>query len=292
MWALLHSSFVQSQLIHVVLVPAAVAGLVAMSSRFLAAGTPRLARGLAGLAVPAAFLAGYFEAYRDFTFPPTTVLSWVPWFVLLLAMAASLRGWTDGAILRPALSILAAACGAAVLLWPILGRETFDMALPVWAVVAAVWSTLWVVSGLRGVGRPSFLAVSFITSGGLAVVAPLSGSILLGELAATLAVALGASLILAGPVACSLVSDAGRATTAFILGALLLDLRFYAGAGEATIGAFMASVAVGLIAAVAIGRSRREGSWAVLGSAVCALIPVVIAVDFAFRASRMGGGAY
>jgi hypothetical protein len=292
MWALIHSSFVKSQLLHVILVPGMVAGLTVMSPRFLAAGAPWLWRGLAGLSVPAAFLASYFAVYRDLTFPPATVLSWVPWFVVALAVATPLARRIGAPFMVIALPILVAASATAVLLWPILGRDPPFVAVPLWAAAAAVWSTLWVISGVRDVGRWPFAAVSLIASAGLAVVAPLSGSILLGELAAALAVALVATVILAGFSGVPGLSDAGRATTAFVLGALALDLRFYAGAGAGIIVAFVASLTVGFATSVAIRRYPFKQPWLVLAPAIAASIPVVVAVGIAFRASHMGGGGY
>ncbi len=291
MWALLHSSFVRSQLMRVVLAPAVLAALAVMSSRFFSQGAPRLASAIAGLAVPAAFLAGYFAVYRDFTFPPATVLSWVPWFIVALIIATPLAN-LGGASRVAALAILVAASGTAVLLWPILGREPPSAAWAAWALAAVVWSALWILSGAPRVGGAPFAAIALVVSAGLAVVAPLSGSILLGELAATLAAALVANLIL-NPFSGSLrLSGAGRATTTFVLGALVLDLRFFAGVGTGVVGAFVASVALGLSAQFAVRRYRREGSWAVLAPAFAALIPVVAAVAIAFKASSMGGGGY
>ena len=292
MWALIHSSFVKSQLLHVILVPGMVAGLTVMSPRFLAAGAPWLWRGLAGLSVPAAFLAGYFAVYRDLTFPPATVLSWVPWFVVALAVAIPLARRIGVGFMVIALPILVAASATAVLLWPILGRDPPFMAVPLWAAATAVWSTLWLISGLRDVARRPLASVSLVASAGLAVVAPLSGSILLGELAAVLAVALVAIVIQAGPGGTPDLSDAGRATTAFVLGALVLDLRFYAGAGAGIIMALVASLTIGLATSLAIRRYPFKGPWVVLAPAIAASIPVAVAVGLAFRASQMGGGGY
>ncbi len=292
MWALFHSSFVRSQLMRVVLVPAVVAALAAMSSRFFSRGAPPLAAAIAGLVVPAAFLAGYFAVYRDFTFPPATVLSWVPWFIVALLIAAPVASRAGGVSTRAALAILVAASGTAALLWPILEREPLSVALATWALAAAAWSALWVLADARGVGDAPFAAIALIVSAGLAVVAPLSGSILLGELAATLAVALVASLILNGLSKSPGLSGAGRANIAFVLGALVLDLRFYAGVGAGIVGAFVASFALGLGAEFAVRRYRRAGPWAVLAPVLAASIPVVAAVTIAFKASSVGGGGY
>ena len=276
----------------VVLAPAVVAAVAAMSSRFFSKGAPRLASAIAALALPAAFLAGYFAVYRDFTFPPATVLSWVPWFIVALVVATPLLSRIGGAPLAPALAILVAASATAVLLWPILGRESPTAALATWVLAAAAWSVLWVLSDAPRVGGAPFAAIALIVSAGLAGVAPLSGSILLGELASTLAVALVASVILNPLGGSPGLSGAGRATTAFVLGALVLDLRFYAGVGAGVVGAFVASVALGLAAHLVVRRSRREGPWAVLAPAFAASIPVVAAAVLAFKASSMGGGGY
>ncbi|WP_298138428.1 hypothetical protein [Acidiferrobacter sp.] len=274
---------------HVVLVPAVAAGLVALSARALSASAPRLARCLAALAVPVAFLAGYFVIYRNFTFPPETVLSWVPVFVAALAVIASTPGRAGTPVRARVLPIAVAACAVVALLYPILERERLLAAIEAWAAATAVWSSLWVTASAPDDDRGALAAVLVVGASGLAVVAPLSGSILLGELAAALAVALVAAWVLAGFHGGAGLSDAARASAAFAAGAVLLDLRFYAGAGGGITLAFVASFALGFGAVLLRGR-RAPHPWATLVPAMLASVPVMIAVAIAVRAAHLSGG--
>lgn len=292
MGGLFHSSFIRAQLLHGVLVPAAVAALVAAFSRAFASAVPGLGRRLARSVVPAAFLAGYFAVYRDFTLPPATVLSWLPWLIAALAVAGSLPDRLRSAPLVQAGRVVASAAAAALLLWPILRREGPLTAIPTWAGVTAAWSFLWVAARSRDVGRLPLAAAALTASVGLALAAPLSGSILLGQLAASLAVALGAAIVLSYVTASAGAIEGAGDTALLVLGTLLVDLRFYAAAGDEVVLGLVASLAAGIAAAIAVSRRGLTGPWPVLVPVLIALIPAGIAAGIALRVSQAGGGAY
>ncbi len=289
MWALLHSAFVQSEIAHAVLVPAAVAVFVGACGRLLASVTPRFGRHVMSYAVPAAFLAGYFGTYSNFTVPPATVLSWVPWFLLVLTAIQSLPdGARRGAPVQLT-RLLASAGAAALLLWPILRHEAPSGALATAAGVAILWAFSWAAADSPGVARVPLAAVLLSLSAALAAAAPLSGSILLGQLGAALAAALGGALLIARLTRAAAVLDGVPAAT-FIAGLLLVDLRFYAGAREAVMSWLLVSGAAGLAASAVVRRYETTGVRAVVLPVLAALIPAAFAITVAFKLSQAGGG--
>lgn len=291
MWALLRSSFVQAELVHAVLVPAAVAMLVGVSGRALAPIAPRLGRRVASLAIPAAFLAGYFGVYSNFTFPPATVMSWLPWFLLAFVAIEFLPdGMRRGGAARSG-QILVSAGAAVLLLWPIVRHEAASVAFATTASVTVLWAFSWAAAESPRVARLPFAAVLLVASMVLAAAAPLSGSILLGQLGAALAAALGAAVLIARLTGAAAPLD-GAPAAIFILGVLLVDLRFYAGAREVVVWGLCVSSAAGLAASVIVRRYGLAGLRAVLPPVLIALIPAVFAMAVAFKLSQAGGGGY
>ncbi len=289
MWALLRSSFVQAEFAHAVLVPAAAAMLVAVLSAVLASRTPHLGRRLALFAIPAAFLAGYFETYRNFTFPPATVLSWLPWFILALVAIDSLPDTTKRGAMAQLARVLASAAAAALLLWPILNHEAWPLALATGVGVTILWALPWAVAGAAGVAQPALASALLVVSLACALAAPLSGSVLLGQFAAALAAALGGSILIARLTRRAAPLE-GVPAAIFILSVLLVDLRFYAGAAEGVVAGLFVSIIAGLAGSMAAHRYRLQGSRA-LGIAVLAtLVPATYAIVTAFRLSQAGGG--
>lgn len=291
MWALLRSSFVQAELVHAVLVPAAVAMLVGVSGRALVPIAPRLGRRMASLAIPAAFLAGYFGVYSNFTFPPTTVMSWLPWFLLAFVAIEFLPdGMKRGGAVRFG-QVLVSGGAAVLLLWPILRHEALPVAATTIAAVTVLWAFSWAATASPRVARLPFAVVLLVASMALAAAAPLSGSILLGQMGASLAVAVGAAVLIARLTGIAALLD-GAPAAIFILGVLLVDLRFYAGAPEEVAVGVLASVAAGLVASVIVRRYELTGLRALAAPVLIALIPAAFAMAVAFKLSQAAGGGY
>ena len=147
-------------------------------------------------------------------------------------------------------------------------------------------------SRIRACGAPK-LDIGLVCDlfGAFALAAPLSGSVLLGQLAAALAAALGGSLFIA-----RLTREAapleGTPAATFILSALLVDLYFYAGAAQSVVAGLIVSVIAGFAASVAVHRYGLKGAQALEIAVLAALVPAAYVIVNVFRLSQVGGGGY
>ncbi|MCL4527441.1 MAG: hypothetical protein M1492_13555 [Gammaproteobacteria bacterium] len=292
MWNLWQSSFVRSLILESALFPAAVTMLMVVAAYYKTRKYPGWRSTFWAAAILAGFLVGYALTYRDFSFPPRTVLSWLPWLVLVggtvVAMADRRKhpGWRYGA------RGLIAGASAFVLLWPILRQETVPAAFLAWLTVAMLWSVLWFALTPDNRDQKPAGTTLFVGAVGLALVAPLLGSILLAQfgtaLAVVLAVALVFSLLMRGSRWDSPSADVG----VLILGTIMVDLRFYAGASMVVMVWLLVSLAAGAVVAGILQHRGHSGHWTVLAPGLISSLPMAVAGWMALQTYLASGGGY
>ncbi len=281
MWNPADSPFAYHLILRSILVPAGVTASV----RALARAT-RVTR---GMSTALALFCGFFAAYglidRDFTWLPHTVLSWVPWLALgglLLPAFAARRGWHIAQAARWAI----AACAAAVLLWPVLGQESLQTAVGLWGFSACAFGLLWSALSLPSGHGTASSAILFIAAATLAVIAPLSGSLLLGEMSGALACSLFILLVSGGLRTDAIAVD----LAAIVLGSLVLDVWIYAEAPVRAMAPLLLSIGAG---ALAIRKApERPGIRWMLLCGLAGLLPALVAGWMAAQAYAASAAAY
>ncbi|MDA8362759.1 MAG: hypothetical protein M0Z84_02825 [Gammaproteobacteria bacterium] len=290
MLGLFQSAFVRTLIERVLLLPAVVTAIYGFSLRRLtgAAVDRRGALWAAGLL--AGFFGGYAVTYRDFSFPPRTVLSWLPLLAVGAAVVIGAVGRHPGKFRVPGARALIVAASTYILLRPVLQQEPGSVACMSWLGAAALWFLLW--SGLalsREDQRAGGVAV-FVVAAGLALVAPLSGSIEIAQFSASLATVLAVGLVFSLFLARTRWNPPTADVAILILGALMVDLRFYADAPWTVMAWLVAAPAV---ACLVIGWMHRRSSSRdeqVIGAGLAALLPVAVALWKALRIYHQGGG--
>ncbi len=284
------SAFVRGLIENVVLLPAAVVvfcgwGLL----RFTRAAPDRRgalwAAGLAG-----GFFASYAVTYHDFSVPPRTVLSWLPWLVVGAAVAVALVARRANMVWIAGVRLTAVAVSAYVLLRPLLHQEPWSTAFISWFGTAVVWFALWSALALPHVDQKAGGVALCVVAAALALAAPLSGSIEIGRFGGALATALGVSLVFPVFVRDRRWDSPTGDVPVMILGALMVDLRFYAGAPWVVMAWLTAAL---VTASLAIGwiRSRRNtAQWGIIVAGVAALLPAALACWTAWRVYQQSGG--
>ncbi|MDA8246035.1 hypothetical protein [Acidithiobacillus sp.] len=288
MWNVWQSGFVRSLILDGALLPAVVTMLMVVAAYYKTRKYPSWRNIIWGAAILGGFLGGYALLYRDLSFPPRTVLSWLPWLVLVggtvVAMADRHRyqWWRYGA------RGLIAGASAFVLLWPILRQESVPAAFLAWLTVAMLWSILWFVLIPDQRDQKPAGTTLFVGAVGLALVAPLSGSILLAQFGAALAVALVFSFLMRGSRWDSPSADVG----VLILGTLMVDLRFYAGASMVVMVWLLVSLAAGAGVARILWHRGHSGHWTVLAPGLISSLPMAVAGWMALQTYLASGGGY
>ena len=291
MWNLWQSGFVRSLILDSALLPAAVTMLIVVAAYYKTRKHPDWRSIIWGAAILGGFLGGYALIYRDFSFPPRTVLSWLPWLVLVggIVVAADHRRyqwWRYGA------KGLIAGTAAFVLLWPILRQETELTAFLAWLTVAGLWSVLWfVLTPDHRDQKPAGISL-FVGAVGLALVAPLLGSILLAQFGAALAVVLAVALVFSLLVRSSRWDSPSADVGILILGALMVDLRFYAGASMVVMVWLLVSLAAGAGVARILQHRGHSGRWTVLAPGLVGFPPMAVAGWMALQTYMASGGGY
>lgn len=283
------SAFVSSLLARSVLLPALTTASVVALSRVWSRRSGGVA-GLAAFAAYAGFIAAYAALYPNLSFPPRSVLAWLPWLTLggaAIAQVADRAPPPAGLAGR----LLAAAIASFVLLAPILRQESVGSGLLQAGVVTGLWWLLWIT-----VARPArddgtgALSLT-LTAAGLALAAPLSGSLLLAELGGSLASALASAWAWSRVTGTS--GRGARDLAVLLLGALLVDLRFYA---EASLIVVLGLIAIPFVGLATGGLIRRWVSGrpaaVILASGLGALVPLGVALWQAFRVYQASAGGY
>ncbi|MHB8428665.1 MAG: hypothetical protein ACYDB8_11760 [Acidiferrobacterales bacterium] len=286
---LLKSEFLRTLIEGSVLLPGVVAVLYGIATRHATRAGARWSEALWAPGLLAGFLSGYAAAYRDFSFPPHTVLSWLPWLVVAGAALVVLGGWSAGKYGMHGARALASAASAFILLRPILHQERPFTAIISWLGVTVLWFLLWVgLVSSRDDQRSAGTAL-LSTAGTLALIAPLSGSIELARLSASLAVALAAGLVFSLLIARTRWRSPTADVPILILGALLVELRFYAGASLGMMAWLIASLAAACAAIALMRRYTIDGRWSVMVPGLATLLPVALAIWTAVRLFRQSG---
>ena len=292
MWNIWQSSFVRSLILDSALFPAAVTMLIVVAAHYKSRKYPGLRSTFWAAAILAGFLVGYALTYRDFSFPPRTVLSWLPWLALVGGIVVAIadhrrcQWWRFGA------RGLIAGAAAVVLLWPILRQETVLAAFFAWLTVAVLWSILWFALTPDNRDQKPAGTTMFVGAVGLALVAPLSGSILLAQFGAALAVALAVALVFSLLMRGSRWDSPSADVGVLILGTLLVDLRFYAGASTVVMVWLLVSLAAGAGVAGILQRRGGSGQWAVLVPGLISFLPMAVAGWMALQTYLASSGGY
>ena len=292
MWNIWQSGFVRSLILDSALLPAVVTMLMVVTAYYKTRKYPSWRNIIWGAAILGGFGGGYALTYRDFSFPPRTVLSWLPWLALVGGIVVAIAdrrkhsGWRYGA------RGMTASVSAWILLWPIVRQESVLAAFLAWLTVAGLWSVLWLALIPDKRDQKSTGPTLFVGAVGLALVAPLSGSILLAQfgsaLAVVLAVALVFSLLMRGSRWDSPSADVG----VLILGALMVDLRFYAGASTVVMVWLLVSLAAGAGVASILQHRGSSSRWAVLTPGLISSLPMAVAGWMALQTYLASGGGY
>ncbi|OAP93031.1 hypothetical protein A4H96_02035 [Acidithiobacillus ferrooxidans] len=292
MWNFWQSSFVRSLILDSALFPAAVTLLMVVAAYYKTRKYPGWRSTFWAAAILAGFLVGYALTYRDFSFPPRTVLSWLPWLALVGGTVVAIADHRRYQWWRYGARGLIAGASAFVLLWPILRQETVPAAFLAWLTVAMLWSVLWFALTPDNRDQKPAGTTLFVGAVGLALVAPLLGSILLAQfgtaLAVVLAVALVFSLLMRGSRWDSPSADVG----VLILGNLMVDLRFYAGASMVVMGWLLVSLAAGAVVAGILQHRGHSGHWTVLAPGLISSLPMAVAGWMALQTYLASGGGY
>lgn len=249
--------------------------------------------GLWSLTLLSGLLTGYFAVYHDWSLWPHTVLGWLP---ILAIATVLLTGWTAHFNwgLRWLIALLMASAASGAMLGPVL-RQT--MTIATWtevSVIAIFWWLLWVGS-TSGQGEQKGAGAShLVLAVGLAVIGPLSQSILLGQLAMIFATSLGVVIVLLWvfPTNIKLTSPIGD-LGALMLGILLIELWYYDAAPWAVILPMLVAATLG-ISAHRINQflpSRYRISGLRMPAIVTA-VPTIIGVYFAWQAYAASSGGY
>ena len=132
----------------------------------------------------------------------------------------------------------------------------------------------------------------FVGAVGLALVAPLLGSILLAQFGAALAVVLVVALVFSFLMRGSRWDSPSADVGVLILGTLLVDLRFYAGASMVVMVWLLVSLAAGAGVASILQHRGHSGHWTVLAPGLISSLPMAVAGWMALQTCLASGGGY
>ncbi|MHB1737261.1 MAG: hypothetical protein ACYCQM_11980 [Acidithiobacillus sp.] len=292
MWNLWQSGFVRSLILDSALFPAAVTMLMVVAAYYKTRKCPRWRSIIWGAAILGGFLGGYALIYRDFSFPPRTVLSWLPWLALVGGIVVAIADHRRYQWWRYGARGLIAGASAFILLWPILRQESVPAAFLAWLTVAMLWSVLWFALIPDNRDQKPAGTTLFVGAVGLALVAPLLGSILLAQFGSALAVVLVVALVFSFLMRGSRWDSPSADVGVLILGTLLVDLRFYASASMVVMGWLLISLAAGAGVARILQHRGRSGRWTVLAPGLISFPPMAVAGWMALQTYLASGGGY
>lgn len=292
MWNLWQSGFVRSLILDSALFPAAVTMLMVVAAYYKTRKCPRWRSIIWGAAILGGFLGGYALIYRDFSFPPRTVLSWLPWLALVGGIVVAIADHRRYQWWRYGARGLIAGASAFILLWPILRQESVPAAFLAWLTVAMLWSVLWFALIPDNRDQKPAGTTLFVGAVGLALVAPLLGSILLAQFGSALAVVLVVALVFSFLMRGSRWDSPSADVGVLILGTLMVDLRFYAGASMVVMGWLLISLAAGAGVARILQHRGRSGRWTVLAPGLISFPPMAVAGWMALQTYLASGGGY
>jgi hypothetical protein len=275
----------------VLVLPALVAGVVAGVGRLVATRT-RIAAGApasVALALGAAVLAARLgTAPLPRQFPPIDVTDWIPVIVLvamLLGLCESLR--PSPAWARWENRVLLALLVLRLILGPLPDVDWTTRANLTWLaglLVAslAAWANVDALAARRPTAPLGASLVITIASTALALL--LSGTLVLAQIGAALAAALGAVYLVSWRLPAGSLAPGGTPVLVATCSALLIEGHVYAGLAPAA-AVLLASAPFGAWLGSA-GPARRLAPWqATLLGLVASLVPAGVAVGLVLAAS-------
>lgn len=273
-----------------VLLPAAVAGVVmAIAWRAWSRSGAPIAGGrwggAAGFAL--AFLAGYVGILGRPPLKPVESTHWLFYLVAVAGLAGVVHSLLPDRIpkiIRAILPVLITAALVALTVKPMIQYSWTTGQAAAWiaglsAMTLALWAAMAALA--ERLPGPALPAAWTIAAAGLATVIGISGSASYGQLAGTLASALGAAMVLASWKPDLSLARGAVAPMAVIYAGLLINGYFYANAGEfRSAWMVLAPLAAGVCL---IPRVARMASWksALIGAAATTLAilpPIIVAV--------------
>uniref|UniRef100_A0A7C3QXH8 Uncharacterized protein n=1 Tax=Leptospirillum ferriphilum TaxID=178606 RepID=A0A7C3QXH8_9BACT len=168
--------------------------------------------------------------------------------------------------------------GLLILLLPVLRQESLAGGIRDATLVYVIWMgvrLLYPAAPPKGIERP-FLVPLFLASSALAALSPLSGSLLLGQIAGGMAAVTVAILLaaLTGNVPCTAI-EAG-----WVLGALILIGRQYVDISQVVIASLTGSLFLGAVSARFVRKIPGRFLWARHGLVIAStLAPLIIGVS-------------
>lgn len=276
-----------------VLVPVATTVLLLAAFRSRSAGPVVRCLGSGAFILAAGWLAGYLGVYGRPALPPLQALDWLP-ALLLLALVVLYGALARlGAGMAVRFSALAAfVIAAAALLSMPLFRYTPDAVTVVAAIaVPAGWLATALLHDRAGDDDASFGALVVLVAAGNAVIAALTGSVMLGQLSGVLAAVLAAWWLWGAMVQRRPLGPAGRGVALAVLALLLLIGQLYGNTPLWATLLLFALLALHRAVAPLSVRRAREGMPPVhaLYTVILAALPLAAAIYFIARNSVQPG---
>ena len=238
-------------------------------------------------------LSGIFLVFAVFDpgsirhfFDPDRPMDWIP---LLASAIFILRHLFPGRSLFP-LESVGVILGLLLLTLPILRQDSLFQGAVSYISTLAVWlgiRFIYPVDRIKGLD-PLFLLPPFFTAAALAVLSPLSGSLLVGQLAGGLAAVFGAMLLSA-----FFGTRISGVEPGWVIGALLVIGLRYVDISPVVISSLAGALLVGGLAGrvSSFGRKAGTGKRTLIVAGV-SILPLVAAIIVAVRSLKDQGGGY
>lgn len=239
------------------------------------------------------FLGGYFSVYRDWSPWPQTVLAWVPILVFSTFSFTVWFGWSRKPAKHSSIALIIIMISSSILLLPFLKQISLEQAVLKWLETSVLWWVIWSTWAITGSDQRASGMSQFIVAIGLAIASPLSGSILLGQLAGTIAASWLIILLLAWIQRSILITSPCADMGALLLGVVFIELWIYAGASPIVVGWLAISAMVGAIfsrAYYALGSLSNPTILIIFN--LINIIPIGIGLYFAWQNYLNYGGGY
>lgn len=221
------STLVLGLLLHTLLIPAAVTMALLIVARLLPAGLAPYPGG-AAVAIAAGYLAGYLGVYGRPALPPLQALDWLPPLLLVaLVLYGALSRFGAGVAVRRTLLGVFVIATSGLLLIPLYRYGLDEAAWVAVGAVAAGWLAAAWLHDRPDDGDPTFGVMLVLVATGNAVIAALTGSVMLGQLSGVLAAVMAAWCLWGGVMRQRPLNRTGRGVALTLLALLLMVGQLY-----------------------------------------------------------------